>query len=400
MATSVIPRTTEQCTGCGSRSISTIVEIARMPVHVGGLWSTAEEARSCPRGDIALCHCAECHLVFNAAFDTGPLEYSHEYDNSLEASAVFREFASSLARELIERYDLRGKTVVEIGCGKGEFIGQLCKLGPNTGVGYDTTYDDESTNPAPGRLEFVKAHYTAEQTEAEADLVASRHVFEHIPDPVAFLQMLRASLGDESDTVVYFEVPEVLFILRDLSIWDIVYEHCNYFGHESLGGIFARAGFEIISLKNYFDGQFLAVEARPCKPGTVTAAPPVVAELQVEPRVGAFSEHFAVTREKWGRKLREMEAAGKKVAIWAAGAKTVSFMNLFEVADQIDSIVDINPRKQGFFLPGTGHEILSPDALVSNPPDTVILMNSHYRDEIAAQLESMGLTPELLSAGA
>ena len=95
-----------------------------------------------------------------------------------------------------------------------------------------------------------------------------------------------------------------------------------------------------------------------------------------------------------------MKAADKKVAIWAAGAKTVSFVNFFEVADQIDSIVDINPRKQGFFLPGTGHEILSPDALKSRPPDTVILMNSHYRDEIAAQLESMGLTPELLSAGA
>lgn len=400
----MISRTTDECPACGSESISTIVQIANMPVHVGSLWPTEAEARTCPRGDIDLCHCTQCQLVFNAAFDPKPLEYTHEYDNSLEASAVFREFAASLASGLIERYDLRGKKIVEIGCGKGEFIGLLCKLGPNKGFGYDTTYDEKSANPAPGQLEFIKAHYSADQTagqtQSRADLVASRHVFEHIPDPIAFLEMLRESLGDGGDTVVYFEVPEVLFILRDLSIWDIVYEHCNYFGHESLGNIFARAGFEIIRLDNYFDDQFLAIEARPSTGGGPVTVPPVPTELRVGARVAAFADHFEGTKQEWNRKLEELNAAGKKVAIWAAGAKTVSFVNFFELSDQIDSIVDINPRKQGFFLPGSGHQILSPDALESNPPDTVILMNSHYRDEIAAQLESMGLQPELLSAGA
>jgi hypothetical protein len=217
---------------------------------------------------------------------------------------------------------------------------------------------------------------------------------------VAFLEMLRESLGDGSDTVVYFEVPEALFILRDLSIWDIIYEHCNYFGHESLGTIFSRAGFEIISLENYFDDQFLAIEARPSKPGKPATLPNVIPELRVEAWVAAFADHFARTKDEWNRKLLELKGAGKKVAIWAAGSKTVSFVNHFDLENEIDSIVDINPRKQGVFLPGSGHEILSPDALKSNPPDTVILMNSHYRDEIAAQLESMGITPELLCAGA
>ena len=371
-----------------------------MPVHVGSLWPTEDEARSCPRGDIDLCHCAQCQLVFNAAFDPKLLEYTHRYDNSLDASAVFRDFAESLAQNLIGRYDLREKTIVEIGCGKGEFIGLLCKLGPNKGWGYDTTYDEKSANSAPGRLEFVKAHYTGDQTGTRADLVVSRHVFEHIPDPLAFLQMLRGSLGDDGGTIVYFEVPEVLFILRDLSIWDIVYEHCNYFGHESLGNIFARAGFEVISLNNYFGDQFLAIEARPNKPGMRVTAAPVASELKVGARVAPFAEHFASTKFDWNRKLRELNDAGKKVAIWAAGAKTVSFVNLFKLGSEIDSIVDINPRKQGCFMPGSGHEILPPDALESRPPDTVILMNSHYRDEIAAQLEGMGLSPELLSAGA
>ncbi len=399
MATPTTSQARTDCPGCGSHSIAVIVEIADMPVHVGSLWPTEQDARSCPRGDIVLCHCTRCQLIFNAAFDPKPLEYTHEYDNSLEASAVFRDFATSLAGDLIDRYDLRDKTIVEIGCGKGEFIGQLCKLGPNKGLGYDTTYDEKSPNPAPGRLEFVKAHYSGDQTGSKADLVISRHVFEHIPEPLSFLQTLRESLGQDSDTVVYFEVPEVLFILRDLSIWDIVYEHCNYFGHESLGDIFVRAGFEIIRLNDYFDDQFLAIEARPCRPGADVKAPRVSENLQVGARARSFATHFANTKDEWNRKLRELKDAGKKVAIWAAGAKTVSFVNFYGLGDEIDSIVDINPRKQGAFMPGSGHEILSPEALVANPPDTVILMNSKYRDEIAAQLESLGLAPELLSAG-
>jgi len=388
------------CPGCGSDAIAVVVEIPDMPVHVGTLWLSAREARACPRGDISLCHCGQCQLVFNAAFDPRLLAYTHEYDNSLESSDVFREFAAALATDLIARYDLHDKTIVEIGCGKGEFIGQLCRLGPNRGFGYDTTYDEKSANPAPGRLEFVKAHYSGDQTRSGVDLVIARHVFEHIPDPAAFLQTLRASLNPESDTVVYFEVPEALFILRDLSIWDIVYEHCNYFGHESLGSIFARSGFDVLSLNDYFDDQFLAIEARPTRPGQRPAAAPVSDALRVGARVPSFSNHFSRTKDEWNRKLRELNAAGKKIAIWAAGAKTVSFMNLFGLGEEIDKIVDINPRKQGAFLPGSGHEILPPEALRSDPPDTVILMNSKYRSEIAARLDSLGLAPELLSAGA
>ena len=93
-----------------------------------------------------------------------------------------------------------------------------------------------------------------------------------------------------------------------------------------------------------------------------------------------------------------MATNGQRVAIWAAGAKTVSFMNLFQVADQIDMIVDINSRKQETYLPGTGHEVKSPEALRERAPDAVVVMNAHYRDEIRTQLNEMGLAPEILVA--
>jgi SAM-dependent methyltransferase len=368
-----------------------------MPVHVGSLWTTAEQAKNCPRGDMSLCHCRACQLIFNAAFVPRSTEYAQDYDNSLEGSAVFMDYATSLAQRLIEGYDLHEKTVVELGCGKGAFIGLLCKLGPNVGIGFDTTYDESAANPAPGRLTFVKAHFSPEQTKGGADLVACRHVFEHIPEPFSFLQALRRSLGDRTDIVLYFEVPEVLFILRDLSIWDIIYEHCNYFGHESLGDIFARAGFEILNLRNSYHNQFLSVEARP-KAGTRASPPEVPEALRLGNRVAEFTGHFRARQAQWREELARLTGNGSRVTIWAAGAKTVSFMNLFQVADQIDCIVDINPRKHGMFLPGTGQEILAPEALRDRRPDTVIIMNALYEEEIAAHLAEMDLHPKLLCA--
>ncbi len=385
------------CPACGSDDLAALVAIEGMPVHVGGLWPSAEEARSCPRGDMQLVHCRTCQLLYNASFDPEPLEYTHAYDNSLEGSGVFMDFARGLADELIERHGLHDKKVIEIGCGKGAFITLLCERGPNEGIGFDTTYDASAPNPLPDRLRFIKAHYSREQTGGGADLIACRHVLEHIPDPQAFLKMLRESLEAHPETTVYFEVPEVMLIVKQLSIWDLMYEHCTYFGHESLAALFARSGFEVLRLTDYFDDQFLGIEVRPSLQGR-TEPPPIAADVRVGERAAAFAEHFNARKAEWRDRMAKLMDAGKRVAIWAAGGKTVSFMNLFQLGEQIDTIVDINPRKQGMHLPGTGHEIFAPDALLERRPDVVIVMNAHYKDEIAADLQRMGLSPEILTA--
>ena len=46
-------------------------------------------------------------------------------------------------------------------------------------------------------------------------------------------------------------------------------------------------------------------------------------------------------------------------------------------------------------MPGTGQQIIPPDDLRSYRPDTVIIMNPVYRDEIGGALNDMGLEPEI-----
>ncbi len=76
----------------------------------------------------------------------------------------------------------------------------------------------------------------------------------------------------------------------------------------------------------------------------------------------------------------------------------MSFLNLIQPQDSIDWVVDINPGKQGSFMAGTGQPVVAPERLIEIRPDTVIVMNPVYREEIATQLGEMGLHPEILVA--
>jgi len=83
--------------------------------------------------------------------------------------------------------------------------------------------------------------------------------------------------------------------------------------------------------------------------------------------------------------------------IWGAGSKGVAFLSMLGVGDEVDYAVDVNPGKDGMFMPGTGHEIVSPNRLEQLRPDLVVVMNTAYADEIAAELRARGIETELLT---
>lgn len=190
-------------------------------------------------------------------------------------------------------------------------------------------------------------------------------------------------------------MPNAYLILRELSIWDLIYEHCLYFVPETLGYLFRSCGFELLDLHEAYHGQFIGLEARPLAEGAERRPPerPDTAELARE--VEAFAGHFRERREAWQRRIAALREEGRRVVVWGAGAKAVGFLNLLELGDLVDRIVDINPGKQGSFLAGSGQPIVAPEELRKDPPDAVVVVNPVYREEIAAELRRQGLAPEL-----
>lgn len=385
----------EFCPACGAAAPAPFFRLPDAPLHVGVQWPTADAARQCPRGDIELAFCRGCGLIFNRAFDPARLEYTGQYDNSLFFSPRYQQFARDTVERLIGRYSLRGKTVVEIGCGKGDFLRLLCEAGDNRGFGFDPTCEAEGD---PGeRVQFVRDYYSPAYARYAPDLICCRQVFEHVPTPRTFLADLRAGVGDRTQTIVYFDVPNVRIILRDLHVWSIIYEHCLYFSAESLASIFQACGFEVLHLQECFDGQYLEVEARPAALSQArgTGAPDLD---DLTASVTSFAQRFDDCRSRWEERLETLERTGARAVAWGAGARTIGLFNALDIGAQIPYVVDINPRKHGTYLAGSAQQIVGPAFLREYRPALVVVMNEIYQEEIRSQLRVLGVEAELWCA--
>ncbi|WP_395666363.1 class I SAM-dependent methyltransferase [Methylocella sp.] len=369
------PAARENCPLCGGARLFKTVDF-ETPVMCNILFAERQTARDADRGRFTLAYCEDCSHLFNSSFQEEKISYTPNYNSSLEHSARFREFAASLAGRLNDAYGLAGKTIVEIGCGKGDFLKRLCGLADAQGIGFDTSVDDEQT---PTRnVRFVQEYFGATHGRVRCDLVIGRHVLEHVGDPVGFLESLRRHPGVGADTVFYFETPNALYTLRDHGIWDLIYEHVSYFTQSSLAMAFERAGFEILDAGTAFSEQYVYVEARPRRAparraGTVDAG--------LRPLVESFRETYNRKVERWTNYISTPDA--EDTVVWGAGSKGITFMNVVPGADQLRALVDLNPDKQGRFAPLHGTPVVRPDELAMRPPKSIIIMNPVYGDEIA-----------------
>lgn len=391
-----------RCPACGAERMSVFYEVGNVPVNSVLLVNSRQEALDFQRGDITLAACPACGFISNVAFDEALTQYTARYEATQGYSPTFNKFHRALAQDLIDRYDLRGKDVIEIGCDKGDFITMLAEMGDNRGVGFDPAYvPGRHPSPAADRLTFIPDFYSEKYTDYRADFICCKMTLEHIPDVGEFVATVRRSIGDNHEAVVFFQIPNAQYVLCDVAFWDIYYEHCSYFTKGSLARLFRRAGFEVRDLWTAYDNQYLMIEARPAgEQGSGEAGEAVLpgeeSPVETMEMVEYFVEHYEAKRDEWRRALAEWKAAGKRVVLWGGGSKGVAFLTTLgqSVAD-IAYAVDINPIKHGTFMAGTGQEIVAPEFLREYYPDVVVIMNPVYREEITTDLAGMGLSPEI-----
>jgi SAM-dependent methyltransferase len=392
----------KSCASCGDSRLDEVVVFEGLPVHVGVLWSTAEAAADCPTGTMRLVYCPSCGLLSNAAFDESLLDYTLEYDNSLHASEVFRSFEASLVDDLVRRHGLEHRRIVEVGGGDGRFLRLLCEAGDNRGLGFDPSARVDSES-ADGRV-LIRAEYFGQDTQLESfDLLCCRQVLEHVPDLAGFMSPIASAMEDQPGASAYFDVPNSMMLLADLSIWDLVYEHCHYFVDVSLDALMRTSGLEPTRTWASFGDQFLSMELRyGAGPGEASSAsadssregsPEALAVL-----VREFAGHARRRGEEWRERLHGYSEAGMKVALWGAGARAVTFLAMLDVTDEVAYLVDSNSRKQGTFMAGSAHAIHPPQHLLEEPVDRVVLLNGIYREEIATKLKELGSDAELVVA--
>jgi hypothetical protein len=324
-----------------------------LPIFQNRMYETVEAARNCPKGQMRLVEDVATGLIKNAAFDASLMDYDAAYQNEQGNSVEFQQHMQKVA-DLIEA-EIGTRGLVEVGCGKGRFLELMLARGADI-IGYDPTY--EGNNPK------VRREYFSEDLGIQGEGLILRHVLEHNENPVDFLFRLAAANGGAG--LVYIEVPCFDWICRNRAWFDIFYEHVNYFRLSDFNRIFGR----VVHAGRGFGGQYLQVIGdlstlrHPVRDGDDLLSFP--ADLMDQFRLDTTSDT-------------------SPCIVWGGASKGVIYSLLRERAGlPVDRVIDINPAKQGKFLPATGLEVLSPnDGLNGVPNGSIIhVMNPNYLDEI------------------
>lgn len=380
------------CPTCSSRRTELFHEVDDVPTNSCILFETREEALNCNRGSIALRFCRDCGFIYNAAFRQDLTEYSGRYEETQGFSPTFSRFHHNLATELIDRHGLKGCKVMEIGCGKGEFLVLLSRLGENRGIGIDPSALPERLAGVEGaeRVTLIPEYFEPRHCTDQPDFLCCKMTLEHITRTADFIRTIRAGLDDSGRTVVFFQVPEAERIIRTCAFEDIYHEHCSYFTEGSLRHLFERNGFEVTRTAVEYDDQYLTIEAVPGPGGRMAQTRAVDAELAA--LVRSFPERLERHKQHWREIVVQAKAGGQAVVLWGSGSKAVSFLTSLGIAGQVEFVTDINPNRHYHYMPGTGQPIVPPGQLVDIRPGLVIIMNRIYEGEIAQSLADMGLS--------
>jgi hypothetical protein len=340
------------CPACALTSLTPLADLGGMPAACGKTFSSPMEARLSPRGQMLLASCASCGHVANVAFDPAVAHFDATFEAALFHSPTYTEYAVAVVERLVKRYSLEGRRVLEIASGATVLVDRLTSLGCDaSGV------PDATVHPS--------------------DFVLARFVLEHMADPHALLRDMR-----KHATHAFIEVPDAGYDLTTAG-WDCIYPHVGYFSASSLSALLARAGWAILEMGTAFNDQYLWAEVGSTGLSELDSLSPP-----------SYAPRFAEATAHWRAFL-----PGRRAVVWGAGTRGTMFCNRVDpTGTLLEGVVDRNPAKHGRYLPLAAHRVLSPAELPSLKPDVVVLTNPAYRNEIAAELASLGLHPDILIA--
>jgi len=370
------------CPACGHHIAVPFFDGGEHPLATLAWPATAAAAQGLPKFALDFVRCVDCGHVFNTAFDYADVPYSDKPNLMFNQAANWSAFLVATREKMLARLGAE-PVVVEIGHGDGSFLGGLGRGAPRGRfVGFDPHGAEGKFEAVEFRRElFDPARHLA---ELKPDLIISRHVLEHLVNPLGFLQGISfAAARLRQSPLAYFEVPCIDNAITSRRTVDFYYEHSSQFTTESFHRMLSRTGSEILEMGHGYGGEVVFSFARLGKAAGQ-------ADMAVE------SEAFRAAAER-GRdviagELAELHAAGKTVAIWGGTGKSAAFMCRHGVdRERFPIVVDSDRDKVGTFVPGMGQEIRFRDYLLEHPVDTVVIPPQWRAADIVLEMARCGI---------
>lgn len=315
--------------------------------------------------DLCLMVCNLCGLL---QLDCAPVPYFREVVRAAGVSPAMTEFRSEQFRQFVSDFELKDAAVVEIGCGRGEYLSILQTHAPNAfGVefGESALRDSQALGLTVSR--FFPGETRGYIPGAPFAGFVILHFLEHVPDLRGFLQGIRANLTD--DAVGLIEVPNGDMILREKLIAELMTDHLYYFTERTLRLALEVNGFEVISCSTKWHEYNLSAIVR----------------VRQDPSLEAFAQSIPLLSSQLDEFIAHHPQ--EEVAVWGAGHQSFAALAMHELGDRVAYLVDSAPFKQGRRSPASRIPIRSPRYLFDDPVvQCVIVMAGSYSDEVISEI--------------
>jgi hypothetical protein len=323
------------CPLCNSAAVKTFLYREHVPL-LNQLSLSQNKALQIARGTIDLAVCHTCGFIFNCAYQ---INDSMQFHPTLFDVHQDRTFPSLKLKDYCilktdnQDYDFNRN-----------YAGSISLLNP-----------------------FFELKYYNETCTMEDTVLICRQIIERIPDPLTYLRNLRKSLQGTNARIV-IETPAIEWILQNNSFWDISYEQCSYFSKNTLTLVCEQAGFHIEQIKDVSGGQYLWCVAICSSEKAITKNPGRIPELAYK-----FQVHGYRLFKEWQYAIKKL-AKYANIALIGSESSAITFANLIDPHGTILSCVG-DSQKQGYYIPGTGHSVVSCEDLGDHEVTIAILIN-------------------------
>jgi SAM-dependent methyltransferase len=386
-------RTDAHCRSCGSTQLSIFLSLGDLPLSDVFL-EASQLVDNEPRYPLDVAFCATCSLV--QILETVPPEELFGADYPYFSSftdTLLRHSEANVKERIAERKLGSDSLVVELASNDGYLL-QYYKAGGVPVLGIDPAPGPVAAARAKGidtREAFFGVEF-ARKLAAEgrrADVIHANNVLAHVADTNGFVEGIATLLKD--DGVAVIECPYVKELIEHGEFDTIYHEHLCYFSVTALRALFSRHGLYItrvvpLAIHGGSLRVFVEKQNRPEQS--------VHDYIESEQRLGLdrldyyadFSNRVSQIRTELNELLQGLKERKARIVGYGAAAKGTIMLNYVGIGQEtLDFVVDRNTHKQGRFIPGVRLPIASPERVLAEQPDYVLILPWNFKDEIMAQ---------------
>ena len=360
------------CPVCSESKFDNIILLKDYPISNLALSYNKEEAKKQKVYDMDIVMCENCTHIYNNI----PISLEYKQENvTYFTTDIQKQYLQDLANNLVNKYGIKNKNILEIGCGDGVFLNELVKYN-NICIGYEPSYKEKISK---NNLQILNDYFQpTKDSLIDIDYIVIRHVLEHFKNPNEFLKSIVDIVYKLNKNIKFiFEVPNIEPTLKDFRVNDFIHEHISHFSNYSMRYLIQLLNLNILELYNTDKNENIVV----------------ICELNKEyfskkNSIKSISNGFNISIEKLQSDYKKIAKENQKICIWGAEGRGGGFIKMIrEYLKGDELIIDSDEKKFDKYIPSIGLKIIDFRNLSGKSIDVMIITTMLGKDNILKEMQ-------------